>query len=62
MKKGLDRLKFWQDDELTEVAIYQISITGDSETSMVTVYDESGEAVSEDTAQRILSVLQERLG
>jgi uncharacterized lipoprotein len=29
---------------------------------MVTVYDESGEAVSEDTAQRILSVLQERLG
>ncbi|MBT4385381.1 MAG: outer membrane protein assembly factor BamC [Betaproteobacteria bacterium] len=62
VKKGLDRLKFWQDDELTEAAIYQISITGDSETSMVTVYDESGEAVSEDTAQRILSVLQERLG
>jgi uncharacterized lipoprotein len=62
VKKGLERLKFWKDNKITEAVVYQISVTGDAETSMVVVFDENGEEVSVDTAKRILSVLQEKLG
>ena len=62
LKKGLERLKFWKDNKITEAVVYQISVSGDAETSMVVVFDENGEEVSVDTAKRILSVLQEKLG
>lgn len=61
-KKGLERLKFWKDDKISETAVYQISVTGDAETSMVFVYDDEGNEVGVDTAKRILVVLQEKLG
>ena len=62
LKKGIERLKFWKDEKLTEAAVYQISVTGDTETSMVIILDENGKEVSADTANRILAVLQEKLG
>jgi outer membrane protein assembly factor BamC len=62
VKKGLERLKFWKDDKITEAIVYQISVTGDAETSMVMILDENGKEVSADTAKRILAVLQEKLG
>lgn len=62
VKKGLERLKFWKDNKITEAVVYQISVTGDADTSMVVVFDENGKEVSVDTAKRILGVLQEKLG
>jgi outer membrane protein assembly factor BamC len=62
LKKGIERLKFWKDEKITEAAVYQISVTGDAETSMVIILDETGQEVSADTANRILAVLQEKLG
>ena len=62
LKKGLERLKFWKDDKITEAVVYQISVSGDAETSMVVISDENGQEVSVDTARRILAVLQEKLG
>jgi outer membrane protein assembly factor BamC len=62
IKKGLERLKFWKDNKITEAVVYQISVTGDAETSMVLVFDENGKEVNVDTAKRILAVLQEKLG
>lgn len=62
VKKGLERLKFWKDDKLSETAVYRISVTGDAETSMVMIHDDKGNEVGADTAKRILAVLQEKLG
>ena len=62
LKKGIERLKFWKDEKITEAVVYQISVTGDAETSMVIILDETGQEVSADTANRILAVLQEKLG
>ena len=62
VKKGLERLKFWEDNKVTEAVVYQISVTGDAETSMVLILGENGQEVSVETAKRILAVLQEKLG
>ena len=62
VKKGIERLKFWKDAKITQATVYQISVTGDAETSMVVILDENGQEVSADTAKRILAVLQEKLG
>ena len=62
VKKGIERLKFWKDATITQATVYQISVTGDAETSMVVILDENGQEVSADTAKRILAVLQEKLG
>ncbi|MBA4740068.1 MAG: outer membrane protein assembly factor BamC [Burkholderiales bacterium] len=62
VKRGLERLKFWKDDKITETAVYQISVSGDAESSMVMIFDETGLEVRADTAKRILMVLQEKLG
>ena len=62
VKKGIERLKFWKDATITQATVYQISVTGDAETSMVVILDENGQEVSADTANRILAVLQEKLG
>ena len=61
-KKGLEKLKFWQDEKQTETLTYQIVVTGDEQGSIVRVLDESGADLTSDTAKRILTVLQERLG
>lgn len=62
VKKGIERLKFWKDNKVTEAVVYQISVTGDAETSMVLILGENGQEVSVETAKRILAVLQEKLG
>ena len=61
-KKGLEKLKFWEDEEQVETLTYQIVVTGDEQGSIVRVLDETGAELTSDTAKRILSVLQERLG
>jgi len=61
-KKGLEKLKFWEDEKLLETLTYQIVVTGDEQGSIVRVLDESGADLTSDTAKRILAVLQERLG
>jgi len=61
-KKGLEKLKFWEDEEQVETLTYQIVVTGDEQGSIVRVLDESGAELTSDTAKRILAVLQERLG
>jgi len=61
-KKGLEKLKFWEDEKLLETLTYQIVVTGDEQGSIVRVLDENGADLTSDTAKRILSVLQERLG
>jgi outer membrane protein assembly factor BamC len=62
VKKGIDRLKFWKEAKVSEPMVYRIMVSGDDEASMVTIQDENGQAVHNDTEKRILLVLQERLG
>ena len=62
VKKGIDRLKFWKEAKVSEPMVYRIIVNGDDEASMVTIQDENGQAVHNDTEKRILLVLQERLG
>ena len=62
MKKGIDRLKFWKEAKVSEPMVYRIIVNGDDEASMVTIQDENGHAVHNDTEKRILLVLQERFG
>ena len=61
-KKGIDRLKFWKEAKVSEPMVYRIMVSGDDEASMVTIQDENGQAVHNETEKRILLVLQERLG
>ncbi|MDA0236986.1 MAG: outer membrane protein assembly factor BamC [Proteobacteria bacterium] len=62
VKKGFERLKFWKDKKIVEPMVYQIKVSGDDENSAVTIQDENGQAVHNETEKRILLVLQERLG
>ena len=61
VKKGLERLKFWKDAKAAEPMVYRIMVSGDSQASMITIQDENGQAVRNETEKRILLVLQERL-
>lgn len=61
VKKGLERLKFWKDVKAAEPMVYRIMVSGDSQATMITIQDENGQAVRNETEKRILLVLQERL-
>lgn len=61
-KPGLmSRMAFWRKDELDKVRKYQIKVTGNDTESRVSVLDEQGRPERSESAQRILSLMQEQM-
>lgn len=62
-KKGLlDKMAFWRSDDKMQLAQkYRVRLTSQGETSQVVVLNDKGEAVKNETSQRILRLLLEQL-
>ncbi|WP_456414235.1 outer membrane protein assembly factor BamC [Thiolapillus sp.] len=58
----LSRLAFWRnDDKVDEAALYQVQLASTDDGTRLRVADEQGKLLDGDTAQRILTLIQEQL-